>query len=132
MKLLWGTFLVFAVPMAISYVSVHLTFKSDWEISFLQKALLSLLVMMSIAIPWNLVIQFNFEDKFINTGVFFISLGLSILLASCLLQKIISKTIEVTYKNSLKIYLAIFSRVLVGLVGIVLIVKPLMMLTKNF
>lgn len=129
---MWGTFLVFVVPMAISYVSVHLTFKSDWEMSFLQKALLSLLVITSIAIPWILVIQFNFEDKFTNIGAFFIFLGLSILLASCLVQKIINKTIEVTYKNSLKIYAAIFFRVLVGLVVIVLVVKPLMMLIKNF
>jgi nitrate reductase gamma subunit len=131
MKLFWGTLLVVSVPMVISFISVHLTFKSIKEISLLQKALLSLLVIFSIGIPWTLASLFAFEDKFITAGAFLILFGLSILFAGHFVQKIISKSIETTYKNSLKIYTAIFARVFVGLAAIVLVVKPLMMLTKN-
>jgi zinc transporter ZupT len=67
----------------------------------------------------------------ITAGAFLILFGLSILFAGHFVQKIISKSIETTYKNSLKIYTAIFARVFVGLAAIVLVVKPLMMLTKN-
>jgi hypothetical protein len=131
MKLLWGTLLVLSVPLFISFISVHLTFKSIKEISLLQKTLLSLLLIMSIGIPWTLASLFGFEDKFITTGVFLIFFGLSILFAGHFVQKIISKSIETSYKSALKIYVAIFARVFIGLAAIVLVVKPLMLLTKN-
>jgi hypothetical protein len=131
MKLFWGTLLVVSVPMVISFISVHLTFKSIKEISLIQKTLLSLLVIISIGIPWTISSLFGFEDKLLTAGAFLLLFGLSILFAGHFVQKIVRKNMEITYRNSLKIYMAIFARVFVGLMAIVLVVKPLMMLTKN-
>jgi hypothetical protein len=131
MKYVWGFFLVFGVPMAISFISVHLTLKSIKQIALLQKIALSFLVIISIGVPWILAASIGFQDKLLTLGAFLLFFVGSAFLMGYLFKNIISKNLEISYKNSLKIYVASFSKVFICLVAIVLVVKPLMLLTKN-